>query len=415
MTFDRTSFERAVDAAPADALFILAPSHRSYLDFLLSSYLCFQHPELGIPVPHIAAAEEFSRIPFVGHVLQQAQAFYIRRGVGKEVPEVNQTLSDIAERRASIMLFVEGQRSRSRHVLAPKRGLLRGLQLTNRVFAVLPISISYDRVPEEPALERELTGGARSRMSLPALLGWLAQLARDEVRLGRVHLACGAPILMTPATDVRQVAERVVAGQQRGLVATRFHLRAFLRDTPLEGVDEAWLTEALRARGGRVLDSDLPVPADASPAFHQSLRNQWMHWFYPDALALFPDSLAVRDHVARRGWLDTSSPRHTSDPRVRRVVEALFAPIARDYAVAARGIGTPERMPLPPGPVPLVPASPNAHLPHLEDAYRALVERDILSSPRPGVYAWGSRAGELEGFLADCSLEGTRYAKAVGS
>jgi len=90
VTFDRTSFERAVDAAPADALFILAPSHRSYLDFLLSSYLCFQHPELGIPVPHIAAAEEFSRIPFVGHVLQQAQAFYIRRGVGKEVPEVNQ-------------------------------------------------------------------------------------------------------------------------------------------------------------------------------------------------------------------------------------------------------------------------------------------------------------------------------------
>ena len=27
---------------------VLAPSHRSYFDFLLSSYLCFQHPELGI-------------------------------------------------------------------------------------------------------------------------------------------------------------------------------------------------------------------------------------------------------------------------------------------------------------------------------------------------------------------------------
>ncbi|WP_434386969.1 SDR family oxidoreductase [Melittangium boletus] len=415
ITFDRTSFERAVDAAPADTLFILAPSHRSYLDFLLSSYLCFQHPELGIPVPHIAAAEEFSRIPFVGHVLQQAQAFYLKRGVGKESTELNQTLGDIISRRASVMFFVEGQRSRSRHVLAPKRGLLRGLQQTNQVFTVLPLSISYDRVPEEPALERELSGGGRPRMSLRALLTWLGRLAQDEVRLGRIHLSCGAPILMTPASDVRTVSERIVAAQQHGLVATRFHVRAFLRDTPLEGVDEAWLVEALRARGGRVLDSDLPAPDAASPVLRQSLRNQWMHWFYPDALALYPDSLAVRDHVARRGWLDTPTPRPPSDPRVRRLVEALFAPIARDYVRVAEALGSPERMPLPPGPKPLVVAQPEAHLPHLEDAYQALVDQGILTASRPGLYAWGPQAPALEAFRAECPLQGAPLTRAVSA
>jgi alcohol-forming fatty acyl-CoA reductase len=37
VTFDRPSFQRAIAAAPAGAVFVLAPSHRSYFDFLLTS------------------------------------------------------------------------------------------------------------------------------------------------------------------------------------------------------------------------------------------------------------------------------------------------------------------------------------------------------------------------------------------
>lgn len=59
ITVDRPSFQRAIAAAPPGALFVLAPSHRSYFDFLLTSYLCLARPELGVPTPAIAAAEEF--------------------------------------------------------------------------------------------------------------------------------------------------------------------------------------------------------------------------------------------------------------------------------------------------------------------------------------------------------------------
>ena len=97
VTFDRASFEQAVAAAPDGALYVLAPSHRSYFDFLLMSYLCFQHPELGIPIPYIAAAEEFSRIPLVGQLLRRAQAFYIQRGVGTASSSLNAELARISE------------------------------------------------------------------------------------------------------------------------------------------------------------------------------------------------------------------------------------------------------------------------------------------------------------------------------
>ena len=327
VTFDRPSFERAVSNAPAEALFVLAPSHRSYFDFLLSSYLCFQHPELGIDVPHIAAAEEFGKIPLVGSVLRASRAFYIRRGVGKEVPELSEELRRIAGKKASVMFFIEGQRSRAREFLEPKRGLLRGLQATGQTFAILPLAIAYDRVPEEAALERELNGGRRSKMSLPALVKWVAQLARGNVQLGRVHISCGDPLRLDGKSDVRELADAVLASQQTLMAVSRFHLRSFLCEPGVMGIDEEWLVNAVKARGGRVIESELAPAIGASAVLRASLRNQWMHWFYSDALALYPHSEAVRAHVQKHGWVGVRASVVPRDPNVVRVVRALMAHI----------------------------------------------------------------------------------------
>ena len=404
-TFDRPSFERAIAAAPVDAIFVLAPSHRSYLDFLIASYLCLQHPELGLAVPHIAAAEEFGRLPVVGRILRASRAFYLKRGVGREAPELSDELRRLAALDASLMVFVEGQRSRSRMVLAPKRGLLRGLQATGRTFAVLPIAISYDRLPEEAALERELAGGARSRMALAPLLAWLGRLARGAVELGRIHVACGELAVLGPGTDVPALAHAVVAEQQRCTTISMFHVRAFLAEAQLDrslGIDDAWLAEAIRARGGRVVASDLDLPP-LSPALALSLRSPWMPWFYGDALARYPDSLAVTDHVRRHAWFP---PRRAElvDDRAAAVVDALIAPIVRDYTAATVRLGTPGTSAAPayPRPADLVRAFPATHLPYVEDAYRALAEHGIVQPADAGV-AWGANAGaagELRARLA---------------
>jgi 1-acyl-sn-glycerol-3-phosphate acyltransferase len=335
-TIDRPSFERALAAVPAGAIVVLAPSHRSYLDFLLASYLCFHYPEFGVAVPHIAAAAEFGQIPVLGRLLRSARAFYLQRGVGHASPELSRALHQLAADRASLMFFIEGQRSRSRMALAPKRGLLRGLQATGCTFAVLPIAFSYDRIPEERALERELAGHPRARMRLAPLLAWLARLARGQVALGRIHVACGELQVLDAGTDIQAIAHRLVAEQQRHTTVTSFHLRAFLAEAALDpalGIDEAWLAAAIRARGGRVLESSLAVPA-LSSALAVSLRNQWAHWFYGDALVRYPDHPAVADHVRRHAWLDISPP-YSVDDRVAAVVDALLAPIAAGVRTSA--------------------------------------------------------------------------------
>jgi thioester reductase-like protein/1-acyl-sn-glycerol-3-phosphate acyltransferase len=395
VTFDRKSFERAVAAVPPGHRLVLAPSHRSYFDFLLSCYICFQHPELGIPLPRIAAAEEFSRLPVVSRILSRAGAFYVRRGVGKAVPELGQELGRIVKEAGSLMFFIEGQRSRGRRVLAPKRGLLRALQATDRSFAVLPLAIAYERVPEESAFERELRGGARSSMSVEAILRWLVSLGRGEVKLGRVHIACGNPLLLDPESDVQGLARQVAAEMQRETVVTSFHLRAFLAHafqqqdsagTRVEGLDEAWLKHAIERRGGRVLASDTPLPEAPTPALLQSLQSQWMHWFYADALQLFPESRAVRDHVARHSWATPAKTADVADPRVRAVVRALFQPVLHAYELVTQHVSETAPASGTTGPVLMAKSHPAAYLPLLEDAFRALSEHGVLRELEPGKY-----------------------------
>lgn len=383
VTWDRGAFERAVSVAPPGAVFVLAPSHRSYFDFLLASYLCFQHPELGIPVPHIAAADDFRRIPLVGRILRTARAFYIPRGRGCEVSEVNEELERVTKSEGALMFFVEGQRSRSRLTLPPKRGLLRGLQATGQTFTILPIAIAYDRVPEETALERELLGQEKPSMSLRAILRWLGELARGGVSLGRVHIACGEAAMLDADTDVHALSERVVAEQQAHTAVTRFHLRTFV--TTLEGVDESWLASAIEARGGRVLDSSLPAPERPTPAFERSLRNQWMHWFFQDALALYPNDPVIAHHVTRHTWARMNPRAPSDDPRVQKVIDALFAPILADYALTRCMLERTENV----DPQSIVREHAEAHLPVIEEAVALITGTSAYESagaallPRP--------------------------------
>lgn len=59
---------------------IIIPTHRSYIDFLIISYVFFGY---NIKCPHIAAAEDFLGMAVVHILLRRSGAFFIKRNQKK--------------------------------------------------------------------------------------------------------------------------------------------------------------------------------------------------------------------------------------------------------------------------------------------------------------------------------------------
>ncbi|XP_059144177.1 dihydroxyacetone phosphate acyltransferase-like [Physella acuta] len=186
---------------------LLMPSHRSYMDFLLMSYV-FYHYDLPLPV--IAAAMDFLGMQFVGWLLRNSGAFYIRRSFGDDhlywavFTEYVQT--QICNGDSPIEFYVEGTRSRTSKSYTPKFGMLSAAlepYFKSHVpdVMVVPVSISYDRILEESLYAYELLGVPKPRESTSGLLKARKILEED---FGNIHIYFGEPI------SIRKYSEGLV-------------------------------------------------------------------------------------------------------------------------------------------------------------------------------------------------------------
>lgn len=405
VTLDLRSFEAARGAIPAGVSWVLVPSHRSYLDFVLCSYLGFARPDLGFGVPRVAASAEFARIPLLGPVLDDLGAFYVRRGLGREDKELSREVHQLVRAGHVLEFFIEGGRSRTRAFLPPRRGMVRCLQATGERFALLPVAISYDRVPEEAGFLRELAGAGKPPMRLRDLLGWTLRMLRGRVELGRVHIACGSPVMLDLSRDVKEVSREVLAELQRATITTRFHLEAFRIRAGLEDVSLAVLEQALRARGGRVLRSPLRAGPELPAALETSFRHHFAHLFFDEARRMLGGHPAVEAHLRRHAWASGGSVRSAPDDGLGpRLVRALFEPVCRDYARTATALGSPAEPLAVAEPRALVRREPSIALEHAEGAFEDLLRRGVLARLEgSGRCVWGPRREEV-------GLWRTRYA-----
>ncbi|HAN32434.1 MAG TPA: hypothetical protein DCQ06_12635 [Myxococcales bacterium] len=402
VTFDRPAFEAARAVIPEDALVVIIPTHRSYMDFLVCSYLFFARSDLGIRIPHIAAAEEFSRIPVLGWLFKQTHAFYIKRGMGKEDKDLSHKVRDLVRRRETLEFFIEGARSRSRQFLQPKRGLLRALQNTGQTCMILPVAITYDRVPEERTFLRELQGSGKPKMQLRKLLLWTAKMARGQVDLGRVHVTCGTPQLLDQSVDVRALSEGVMEQLQRHTHCTSHHLRCFLARNPLPGIDEHMLRDGIERRGGVVLDSGLDGHVQIDAEIERTMRHNWQHVFFPEAKAIVGEHAAMSHYIRSNAFVSESRVALVETPRsdaLRGLIESLFRPICAEYAAVARWLASAERSPGEIDPNNIVRAMPQCHMPTIQSALQALVEIGILSQQGKKELVWNVPPAERRSAL----------------
>ncbi len=404
ITFNEIEIQSALRQVRHDDLVILAPSHRSYLDFLVTSLLCFAHPGLGLKLPRIAATDDFARIPIVGRLLRAAGAFYIKRGTGAPDPALTQQIAELVENGHSLEFYVEGTRSRGRRFLAPKRGMLRAIQQAGRPVVVLPLSISYDRIAEEEGFLLELEQGAKHRSGLVPLINWTRKLLRGEVKLGRIHVRAGAPLRLASDTAIKTLSHNIVAELQRHTAVTSFHIRAFCERHRKLGIESATLRAAITERGGVVIESKLNGEERVPALLQRTYDGQWMHLFYADARQRAPGNAAVTSHIRYNGfWFpETALCEHGVTDAV---VDALFEPVCRDYQAVAREL---EAMPAG-GTITshqLVARLDGVFLADVDGALADLEARGVLASERQ-TFRWAEGPRDLTEYRNDCAWYGT--------
>ncbi|GMR60313.1 hypothetical protein PMAYCL1PPCAC_30508 [Pristionchus mayeri] len=188
---------RALREKFKDTPVIFIPTHRTYIDFLLLSVLCFDQE---MTLPAIAAAMDFLNSKMIGEILRQCGAFFIRRAAGEDIlywaifTEYVQT--HIVEGDRPVEFFIEGTRSRTNKSLPPKYGLLQILlepYLRGNVYdmVVVPVAMNYDKILEEQLYAYELLGFPKPKESTSGLLKARSILDKS---FGRVQVTFGKPI-----------------------------------------------------------------------------------------------------------------------------------------------------------------------------------------------------------------------------
>ncbi|XP_058799802.1 dihydroxyacetone phosphate acyltransferase [Phymastichus coffea] len=187
--------------------YIYAPTHRSYLDFILLSYILFSY---DMALPNIASGMDFYKMKIVGELLRQTGAFYMRRSFAldplyKEI--FRAYVSSLVEHSdRALEFFIEGTRSRSQKTLPPKFGLLATVLeslLRSEVpdIQFIPISISYDKPLEELLFVYELLGVPKPAESTTGLFRSLSIL-REPFAHGHVYVKIAPPISARDYVDM---------------------------------------------------------------------------------------------------------------------------------------------------------------------------------------------------------------------
>ncbi len=254
-----------------DKEIVYVPCHRSHFDYLLLAYIVH---EQGLSIPHTAAGINLN-IPVVGAILRRGGAFFLRRsfkGNRLYAAVFNAYLHEILKRGHAMEYFVEGGRSRTGRLLAPKAGMLAMtvhsyMQDPRRPIFFMPIYFGYEKLIEGDSFIRELAGAEKKKETLIGLIRTVRSLRQN---FGKVYVNVGEPVEIEPILDelkpdwreameheeerpawmneiIDELGTRIMIGINSAAAVTPISLLAtVLLSTPKQSIGERELIRQLR-------------------------------------------------------------------------------------------------------------------------------------------------------------------------
>lgn len=228
---------------------VFLPSHKSNLDHLVLQYLLWEN---DLPPNHTAGGINMNFFP-IGPIVRRSGVFFIRRSF-KDNPTYKFVLRSyidyLIEKRFPLEWYIEGGRSRTGKLMAPRFGML--VYVADSLAAgksddvyLIPTSISYDHIQEVGAYADEQRGIAKEKESF----AWMVKTVRQmRKRYGNIHLRFGEPLSLHKEIDA------TLTGDDRHLEIQKVAFEVAVRINRVTPVTPTSLaTVALLAAGDRAL------------------------------------------------------------------------------------------------------------------------------------------------------------------
>ncbi|XP_014371956.2 dihydroxyacetone phosphate acyltransferase [Papilio machaon] len=358
---------------------LFLPTHRSYADFCVLTYLCYHY---DIELPAVAAGMDFYSMAVVGQRMRETGAFYMRRTI-VGAPLYAATLKQyvrtlVAKYHAPLEFFIEGTRSRSNKSLPPKYGMM-SMSLT-AYFAgevsditIVPVNFSYDRIMEQTLFAYEHIGVPKPKESTGGLLKALRSL---NDHFGNIYVNFGTQISvkeflkntnlvtneslkpaslqqLTPeqSSQVRDIADEVVVLQQNSAVATITNLLALvLMDSLMKCkaldyeellLEVDWMMEVLRGLGASVYEKDIKKSVDRILVVHHKTvtldRERRLRLLTGDLMEVSSDVTAkMKGHILKAETMMTAVPVIQLQIYINPMLHYILTP-ALVYVLVKRG------------------------------------------------------------------------------
>ncbi|EFC49864.1 glyceronephosphate O-acyltransferase [Naegleria gruberi] len=180
---------------------VYVPNHRSYMDFLLLSYVCFLCKVY--PIPNIIAGEDFLQMMLVSDVMKHCGALFMKRQFNDQPvykTVFKEYICTLLEEGSFLEFFVEGTRSRNGKTYHPKFGILNLVidaymqkRVSNIVF--VPVYVSYESMMESQSHVREMLGESKKKETTANMITGL--LDSITTNFGDIALKIGDPISLS--------------------------------------------------------------------------------------------------------------------------------------------------------------------------------------------------------------------------
>ncbi|HEU4894434.1 MAG TPA: 1-acyl-sn-glycerol-3-phosphate acyltransferase [Acidimicrobiia bacterium] len=179
---------------------VFLPSHRSNLDRLSLQFMLWEN---DLPPNHTAGGINLNFFP-IGPLLRRTGVFFIRRSFrDNELYKIvlRSYVDFLIEKRFPLEWYMEGGRSRSGKLNAPRFGLLHYVvdaveRGKSEDVQLIPVSITYDQIQDVPDYAREAQGRGKEEESI----GWLLRAVRSlRRRYGDIYIRFGEPVPVSSA------------------------------------------------------------------------------------------------------------------------------------------------------------------------------------------------------------------------